>query len=486
MVKKYHYYGRVKRVKTTSNANIPRRLTWPDELMQLTSWTENDYFNYYIDSELKRLYNLEGALVVGPNNSQNEEMEKSNRFKNLTSPTDNPGDTDSPTIPKNVMQKVSTVASEEVTHWNIVMLYENVEVEPDDKESLLKMDNTELVYLLSDQELNKLHKNNWRPATELDKYLLLEEKEGGLSIDFLEIELNINSGNSLDSPVDPPEPGSIQKRITVLGAADDGGIPHLNCECKACTQARKNNEVDYPTSLRLTGTSADQTLIFEASAELRHTIENIPDAFCISHDYGGSTAGLFSLGNEVTGANSVKIYCSEEFGSLIRSGGLYDRLLTNNNLEIEPVQHGEDRQIAYCDITFFELEFDHGKTNPLAYKISGADEVGNDLFYAPKIQNIESGNILEIIKEVDIALIDGHYWSQAGETRAGHLPRNIPRYMDVIDNNLDNTDEDGELETEIYFLNINHTNKVLHDHDRLKSIQERGYDICNEGQDFFI
>ncbi|MEO2237218.1 MAG: pyrroloquinoline quinone biosynthesis protein PqqB, partial [Candidatus Poseidoniia archaeon] len=100
---------------------------------------------------------------------------------------------------------------------------------------------------------------------------------------------------------------------TLLGSAQDGGVPQAGCRCTHCAAALADREFErLPASLALRAPSGVQ--LFEATRELARQLAlaggGTPAAIWLTHTHLGHIDGLGQFGAEVMDARGVPLHCS--------------------------------------------------------------------------------------------------------------------------------------------------------------------------------
>ena len=107
--------------------------------------------------------------------------------------------------------------------------------------------------------------------------------------------------------------------VTILGTAQDGGIPQAGCSCKRCQEAHENLKLrKYPVSLGILGVDGTKHIIEitkNLSEQLMIWTPNgnelfIPETVSITHLHLGHVEGIGQLGKPVMGLSAVEVYLS--------------------------------------------------------------------------------------------------------------------------------------------------------------------------------
>lgn len=104
--------------------------------------------------------------------------------------------------------------------------------------------------------------------------------------------------------------------LTFLGTADSKGVPRFWCDCAVCAEARAGG-LNRRTRTGLLLRVAEQTLLFDASADLHAQLARlpepvVPDAVLISHAHNDHLLGLGDLLDYVHYARgSLQVYAPQ-------------------------------------------------------------------------------------------------------------------------------------------------------------------------------
>lgn len=264
--------------------------------------------------------------------------------------------------------------------------------------------------------------------------------------------------------------------VEVLGNVQDGGVPHLGCECDICERARKNSKRMLGTSILLRENDKENSVkyLIDVTPDVRHQIKgSYLDGVFIPHAQLGHITGLLYFGEEGLDADGLNVYCSEGVEDFLMKNDPFRFLIDRRNISIESFSD-EDIEIQGASIEAVCLH--HSQTN---HKTSGYMIKGDDkkLFYLSDVTEFNDRS-KEKISEADIAIIDGTFWSKD----------ELDRYEEVPHPTIQNSMEKfSDLETEIYFTHFNHTNPVLRDDsDERKELEERGFNFAEKGLEFRI
>jgi pyrroloquinoline quinone biosynthesis protein B len=264
-------------------------------------------------------------------------------------------------------------------------------------------------------------------------------------------------------------------RVEMLGSTQGGGIPHLDCSCAQCdkewSELRRGRMIN---SLLMEHNGDTETILFEATPDIRYQTKTVPEHIFISHDLGGHLSGLLAFSVESINASAINVYCHPEVTDLLADSGVFQRLIQEENIILNPLTMEESLTISSIDITASQVSYTWGETDPLTYSIRGPDR---ELFYAPHLMEWNE-DLINDVANADIAILDGLLWTdrEVNAENVPHIP--IPETLDLVD--------EYDIDTDIRFTNLNHSNKALRDERKLQTIREDGGGVVEYGENYYL
>lgn len=268
-------------------------------------------------------------------------------------------------------------------------------------------------------------------------------------------------------------------RIEVLGNAQDGGVPHLGCDCDLCEEAREDNSKSKRVaSLMLKEDEEEDTrarYLIDATPDLRYQIQGrYLDGIFLSHEGLGHMTGLLFLGKESYDYSGIPVYTSEAANDFMDQNDPYRFLKDRDNIDVNEIEDGDEQGVQGGRIEVIEVEHPQVETVNFCFMIHGEEK---KVFYISDI-NRWSAKTKELVREADIAIVDGTFWSADEIERYEEVPHpSIQTTMDTFD----------DADTDIYFTHLNHTNPVFReDSEEHQEMEDRGYRIAEQGAEFSI
>lgn len=303
-----------------------------------------------------------------------------------------------------------------------------------------------------------------------------------------------------EPPTPQRSPANRPPFVRILGTAQDGGFPHAACSCERCSLARDDPTFRRRiTSLALVLPISDQIYLFDATPDLREQLAALGDlrqapgdrvdrrpidGVFLTHAHIGHYLGLAFFGYEAIHTSGLPVLTTPRMAEFLRANGPWSQLVGMQNIrlqELAPDQiYSPGDQVV---ITAIQAPHRDEYADTLGFLISGPDRT---IFYLPDTDSWAAWTppVTELLENVDIALIDGTFFS------ADELPGRrveeighplIEQSMDLLQGLVD---DDG---LQVYFTHLNHSNPVLDpDGQTRRRIESRGFHVLDEGQEFSL
>ena len=275
--------------------------------------------------------------------------------------------------------------------------------------------------------------------------------------------------------------------LLVLGTAQDGGYPHTGCSDDCCKEAwEDSNKKRLIASLAvLNGNDCflvDITPNFKYQLQLieRH-INDKPriSGICITHAHLGHYMGLLELGLEVMNTNAIPVYVMPEMKSFLENNAPFTQLLELNNIRLFVLQENCPVDISK-DVKIIPFQVPHRNeySETVGYRIQSSHQ---SVLYIPDIDSWDEWDtdINKLIKESDIALLDGTFYdkTELKNRDVSAIPHPSIRESIKKFSALDKMDR-----KKVNFTHLNHTNNVLREgSEARKNIVQQGFQIAYDG-----
>jgi pyrroloquinoline quinone biosynthesis protein B len=284
--------------------------------------------------------------------------------------------------------------------------------------------------------------------------------------------------------------------VTILGTAQDGGIPQAGCSCRRCQEAHRNFELrKFPVSLGILGIDRTKHII-EITKNLSEQLviwtsgKNelfIPETVSITHLHLGHIEGIGQLGKPVMGLREVDVYLSRNNKHVLDNRSDIILMKDENNIKTHSREfyHPFEPKEG-CGFTLQFIPIPHrselgdnaaiiikAKTKSILF-MPDQDSWEDTLEYHSK------DNIRDFLKmfDIDEALIDGTFWSM--DELPGRDISKIPH--PTIKDTIQLLGKKREGDPEISFLHLNHSNPVNDfGSEQREVVEENGWKISEMG-----
>lgn len=303
--------------------------------------------------------------------------------------------------------------------------------------------------------------------------------------------LTVESCRSKESsPVQVKQQNLPDKFLVVLGIVQDAGYPQIGCE-KECCKAYWNGkeEKKYVTCLALVDRKTNQYWLFEATPDITqqlHTLQPYlatrpdysPDGIFITHAHIGHYSGLMQLGREAMGAKAIPVCAMPRLDSFIRNNGPWSQLVSLNNIQLQSL-HADSSVAINASLKVTPIKVPHRDefSETVGFIIESKKK---KILFIPDIDKWEKWdrNILEEIRKVDIALLDGTFY-QNGEL-PGRDMSEVPHPF--VEESLQKFSVLSSAEkSKIVFIHFNHTNPLLKNKSAEKEkVKADGFGVAEE------
>ncbi|MFD2043238.1 MBL fold metallo-hydrolase [Ornithinibacillus salinisoli] len=283
--------------------------------------------------------------------------------------------------------------------------------------------------------------------------------------------------------------------ITILGTAQDGGIPHPNCFCENCTNAIRDPAFKRnAASLAIILPEENKWHLIDATPDLKeqlarlqikHSLQgNIMESIFLTHAHVGHYPGLLFLGRETMNTDTIPVFAGEKMKNLLEQNNPWSQLTELKNIRVKKIADGQllpisDRIIVKPIAVPHRNEF----SETFGFWIEGSNK---KVLYIPDIDRWDEWdiNIYDACMEADICLLDGTFYA---EKELQHIHRDFHEIPHPLMTETMNRLQDLTSKTEIFFTHFNHSNPAIHADGKVKEeIEGRGFKIAVEGMEIII
>lgn len=273
--------------------------------------------------------------------------------------------------------------------------------------------------------------------------------------------------------------------LIILGTLQDGGSPHIGCENECCKNADPNKKV---VSLGVIDPVNNKRFLFEATPDISTQLSILnkslngvngpsPDGIFLTHAHVGHYAGLMMLGREAMNSKTVPVFAMPKMKTFLENNGPWNQLVSLHNIELKSIEK-ESWQNITSSIKVKPIIVPHRDeySETVGYVIEGP---GKKILFIPDIDKWEKWNynIIALIKEVDIALLDGTFFSndEVAYRKIEEIPHPLVSESLKLFENLSQKDKN-----KIYFIHFNHTNPLLNSNSNAsKTLAGKGFHIAS-------
>lgn len=281
-------------------------------------------------------------------------------------------------------------------------------------------------------------------------------------------------------PLSRPDPARVE--AVVLGIAQDGGVPHAGCHQRLCVEARRDTAKRRSVaSLGLVDRDAGKRFLVDATPDFGLQIERlggVPDGILLTHAHIGHYLGLAQLGREVLGARRVPLYCTASMAGFLRENGPWKRLVDLENVVVHEITPGVEFELT-SSLRATEIRVPHRDedSDTVAFLVSGPTR---RLLWLPDIDRWEKWDrrIEEFASDPSlVAFLDGTFFS--ADEIPGRSIAEIPHPL--VPETVDRLSAGGKPVAHVFFVHLNHTNRLLWDSSAAASLTRRGFSVAREG-----
>lgn len=260
-------------------------------------------------------------------------------------------------------------------------------------------------------------------------------------------------------------------KITLLGAAQDGGVPSLGCSCPRCTYARSLGPAGFRdgwvSSLSVEeegdGDSGGSYWLVDATPDIRSQVmldSTVPlSGVLLTHAHMGHYAGLLQFGKEGMNVENLKVICTESMANFLSCNDPWSQLVANNNLNLLIIVPGKQEMQLGPQLWVSAVQVPHRSELSDCVGYIFRSTKGKGLLYVPDCDHwdweVVSGRKFECwCREVDYAIIDGTFFS--GDELPGRDMSTIPHPCVVS-----SIEKLKNRPCDITFTHMNHSNNML-------------------------
>ncbi|MCA9682966.1 MAG: MBL fold metallo-hydrolase [Myxococcales bacterium] len=287
----------------------------------------------------------------------------------------------------------------------------------------------------------------------------------------------------LPAPQPSPTPAPARRRaegprLRVLGIAQDGGLPHVACDCPRCEAARTDpTRASAVASVALIAPESGAVWLVDATPDLPAQLDLLADVrrrspgarpaavdrdplagIFLTHAHMGHYLGLAHLGYEAAASEGTPVHASARMLAFLGQNAPWDQLLRLGNIEAHPAEPG--RPIALAEGLQAEaLAVPHRAeyTDTFAWYLAGPRK---RVLYIPDTDPWHrwTDSLERALTDVDLLLVDGTFYS--GDELPGRDIAEIGHPL-IVDTMERLTPQVAAGKLEVWFIHLNHSNPAL-------------------------
>jgi pyrroloquinoline quinone biosynthesis protein B len=287
----------------------------------------------------------------------------------------------------------------------------------------------------------------------------------------------------------------------VLGSVQDAGFPQVGCYTPRCDAGRAllaAGRGRFVSSLALIEPRAERFYLADATPDItrqldlitepafrRRAAERRPfDGIFLTHAHIGHYAGLAMLGREGLGILETPVYCTQAMAGFLASNYPWRFLVDQGHIALRPLAVDEWHRIdPFLEVQLWQVPHRNEIADTVAFVFRGPDA---SILFLPDINawSMWNRNVAEAVASVDVALVDGTFWSL--DELPGRTIDEVPhplilQTMDVLQGVVD------RKQTRVVLTHLNNTNPALDDGGPEQAeIARRGFGLAREGMRFAL
>ncbi|MBT8188522.1 MAG: MBL fold metallo-hydrolase, partial [Croceitalea sp.] len=273
--------------------------------------------------------------------------------------------------------------------------------------------------------------------------------------------------------------------LLILGVAQDAGYPQIACQKSCCQRVYKNpKNKRLVSSIALIDPISNESWVFDATPDFTHQTtmvsrhlkeKNLPDGIFLTHGHIGHYTGLMYLGREAMNAKNMPVFAMPRMKKYLTTNGPWSQLVGLGNIELKDLRV-DSTLVLNERISVKPIEVPHRDefSETVGFLISSQKK---NAVFIPDIDKWSkwNRNIVNLIKEVDIAIVDATFFKD-GEINRDMSEVPHPFVVESMQLFEDLSDSDKK---KVYFIHFNHTNPLLIDNsDAQKQVKEKGFNIA--------
>ena len=187
----------------------------------------------------------------------------------------------------------------------------------------------------------------------------------------------------------------------------------------------------------------------------------------LTHAHFGHCSGLWHLGKETLEEIDLPVFCTQKMKRFLSENYPFSLLVQRKNIEICEIH--PNKSYEQGGFHFIPIEVPH--RNEMGDTVGYIIQSKKRILYIPDV-DYWTNELLDEIRMANIAIIDGTFYSRDEMPRFNEVPHPpVKETLELIKN----------MDTEVYFTHVNHTNVLNTDSNEKKQIENKGFKIAFDG-----
>lgn len=277
----------------------------------------------------------------------------------------------------------------------------------------------------------------------------------------------------------------------MLGISQDGGRPHPACQ-KSCCAGLQPSQQYFPAALGISGQGTN--VLIDASrclgSQLALWNQTRVDHLLLTHAHLGHVDGLGLFGRETMAARGVQLHVSDDMYHLIDRTPMWNLMVQQGVFDLHTFTGGDYLQL-FDGVSIEPVQVPHRAelSDMHAFVVRGPEK---SLLYLPDhdtwaetLTSQHTNSLREWFTKlgIDVALIDGTFWSDSELDQRNQA--NVPH--PPVSETLELLGPKSSNDPEVFFIHLNHTNPLYDESsEEFHKVQSLGWGVAKQGQRFIL
>ncbi|WP_010096485.1 MBL fold metallo-hydrolase [Ornithinibacillus scapharcae] len=145
--------------------------------------------------------------------------------------------------------------------------------------------------------------------------------------------------------------------LSVIGTAQDGGIPHPNCFCENCKVSKDNHLLRRSAaSLAIILSDEKKWHLIDATPDMKEQMSKLQQSYhlegqimssiFLTHAHMGHLPGLLFLGKESINANQVPVFTGAKLKGMLENNAPWSLLTKQDNIILKELRNDSPVSIS--------------------------------------------------------------------------------------------------------------------------------------------